>query len=140
MGRAMMEAAPIYEVVGRNGALLLAVPRQAPVIRSRYLIQARRSEIESKPCIEVELYDCEAPPVRRVRNGRNTSREAMRLLDVGVWCLGAYVRWAHQKRHDFNLLDAVDLVLRRELPAEAGFAFPIKRVIFGSGEAHNFNA
>jgi len=143
MGYAVIDAVPIYRVVGRHGTLLLEVPRQAPAICSRYLIQAQRSEIDGQTCVEVELYDAEALPLRRVRQcrrGPRLVREAPRLIDVGVWCLGCYVRWQNQRQHDFNLLDAVDLVLRRELPQEVGYCFPARKLTLGTGVAQNFNA
>lgn len=115
----------MFKVLGRNGKLSLQVPRQAPVLTDSYLIFARRHDDE----IEVELYlDDEPRP---------------RLVDVGRWMFGGYVKWEREKtRPNFNALDAVDWVLRSLLPPELGVRVQFKAsgLPFGTGARQSFNA
>jgi hypothetical protein len=93
--------------------------------------------------VRADLRDITVPgrarePRLEVRLYRAVSR--IRLLDTGVWSIGDYVHWELERQHDFILLDAVDSVLRYQLPPGGGVPTLQRAGLFGTaiGAAFSF--
>lgn len=125
---------PKFEVDVVGDVLQLSLPAQ--------VLPENRGVI-SRHVVRTELRDITVPgfarePRLEVRLYRAVSRT--RLLDVGVWSIGDYVHWEHEREHDFILLDAVDQVLRYQLPAGGGVPTLQRAGLFGTavGAAFSF--
>ncbi len=67
-------------------------------------------------------------------------RRGLSYLDTGVWAVGDYVHWQHERALDFSVLDAVDLALRRQLPPSGGVLMFQGTIFLASGSGVGFSA
>lgn len=89
---------------------LLQIPTTA-------MIEVRATHVAQVRGFEVELYSRQQC---KTRSGRSIDG-ALRIIDVGEWRVGGYVRWTLERHQpDFWLLDEVDELLRAFFPPGAG--------------------
>lgn len=73
------------------------------------MIEVRATHLARVRGFEVELYSRQAC---RTRSGRTLDAE-LRIVDVGQWRVGGYVRWSLERHQpDFWVLDELDELLR----------------------------
>ncbi len=89
-----------------------------PPVGNTLLPDAVRTHRAQVRAYEVELY---SRSYALSRSGKPSSSLSLRLVDLGEWRVGGYVRWTLERHFcDFNILDELDEKLRLHFPPGSG--------------------
>lgn len=113
--------------LGAADVLVLSIPAQ-PLPERGYIQAHRVHGTLRSPLLELELYSV------------SPRRPRPRLISVGVWAFGDYVKWRGERRLDFALLDVVDACLRLVLPPGGGRVSFLDPGAFASAAGVSFRA
>lgn len=125
----------LADIVVDRGEELLQITLPAQELPDRGPIQPHFVRGRLRPSSESTA--CTPTSSLELRLYRAVSR--VRFIDVGVWTLGGYVHWEHERSQDFILLDAVDLCLRAQLPPHGGVATLRRAGALGSAIGAGFS-